>query len=66
MGRLRERIAELEAQVEALRRDREYVTHRLHETEARAAVELHAVLDSFSWRVTRPLRSLRAIVGRRR
>ncbi|MDX6696902.1 MAG: hypothetical protein QOE65_299 [Solirubrobacteraceae bacterium] len=63
--RLRERVRELEVALEAVRRDREYVTHRLHETEARAAEELHALRGSTSWRITAPLRGLRRATGPR-
>jgi hypothetical protein len=63
--RLRERVLELESQLEAVRRDREYVSHRLHETEARAADELHRLRGSTSWRITAPLRRLRRAIGPR-
>ena len=62
---LRARVAELEAQLQDARNDREYMIDRMHDTERRTEVALHQMIESRSWRLTRPLRALRRVLSRR-
>jgi hypothetical protein len=59
------RIRELKAAVESLRADREYLLWRLEETERHWGRVLHDVVESPSWRLTRPLRSAARLLRRR-